>query len=177
MATQKAINANVQKNNGGAVISAGSNLQVKPVLGGRFNSSRANSGVFGSTVVLGVNSSASLSSGEFAKIHKIVAPRITTTLAGTVSNTSLLNGADVPGIIRSINKLEVLRTRRSTTAIRAGNFNIYTGQFSVAPTVAVDTLRTDNAATPSRSVPGKLVFKSGSLVPVSVNYKPKTAWL
>lgn len=174
MATQKAINANAQKNNGGAVISAGSNLLTNPVLGARFNSSRSNSGVFGSTVVLGVNSSASLVSGEFAKVHQVIAPRITTTLAGTVSNTALLSGADFPRIARSINKLEVLRTYRSTTAIRAGNFNFYTGQFSVAPTVAVDSLNTDVAATPTKSVPGVLVFKSGSLVPVSANYKAKT---
>lgn len=174
MATKKAINSQPQKNNGGSVINAGTDFEASPVLGYRFNSSNANVGVFGSAVVEGVNTTASLALGDFAQLHSIVARRVSDSLAGNISNSVLLSGASVPGLVRSIHKLEVLRTQRQSTSFRAGNFNLYTGKYNPAPTVAVDSLATDTAATPTREVPGKLVFRTGAKVPVSSNYKAKT---
>ena len=173
MATQKAINSQPQKNKGGSVVNAGT-PGSSPVLGSVVKSATSNFGIFGSAVVNGVNTTKSVTAGIFAKLNSIVARRISTVLAGTVSNSVLLSGASVPGLVRSIHKLEVLRTQRQSTSFRAGNFNLYTGKYNPAPTVAVDSLATDTAATPTREVPGKLVFRTGAKVPVSSNYKAKT---
>lgn len=69
-------------------------------------------------------------------------------------------GADY-GIRRSIHKLEAMRTRRVATAIRAGYWNEYSGSFTTAPTNANDiaTWGTDDAATPTRLVPGELTYR------------------
>jgi hypothetical protein len=78
-----------------------------------------------------------------------------------------------------------VRTTRTTTAIRAGYWNIYTGTWSTTPTTAVDNFwdiandttsstSTDQAATPTRSVPGELTYKLGQPSPVSVDYPAKT---
>lgn len=175
MATQKAISANPTKNNGGAAINAGTDFELNPVLGSRINSSRNDLGAFGSTVVENINNVAALTGGIFGQLNDIVGKRLSDTLAGTVSNTTLLSGALVPGLIRSIHKLEVLRTRRVTTAIRAGYWNEVTGTWSTNPTNAVDTLATDDAANPTRSVPGELTYKTGAPVPVQDDYKAKTS--
>lgn len=65
------------------------------------------------------------------------------------------------GIRRSIHKLEAMRTARVATAIRAGYWNEFTGQFTTDPTVANDIsdFGTDHAATPSRTTPGELVYR------------------
>lgn len=85
------------------------------------------------------------------------------------------------GIRRSIHKLEHMRTRRVATAIRAGNWNIYTGTFSTDPTVADDapTWGTDEAANPTRAIPGELVYRhsgmpDGTYGPVQKDYPAKT---
>jgi hypothetical protein len=131
-------------------------------------------GVFGSTVVDNNSADKALSGGVFSHNNDSpTAKRVTKKLAG-VTNTYLQSGAATPGLVRSIHKLEVLRTRRVATAIRAGALNIYTGVISPAPTVAVDTLATDEAATPTRAVPGELVYKTGAPTPIQDNYKPKT---
>lgn len=138
--------------------------------------SRHNTTVFASTVVDNSWADEAVSAGTFAyNNNKPVAKRYSSTLSG-VSNTVLRSGADQPGLIRSIAKLEVLRTNRVTSAIRANKWNRYTGQFDAGyPVVAVDSLATDTAATPTRAVPGQLTYKLGGVVPVTNNdYKAKT---
>lgn len=138
--------------------------------------SRYNTDVFASTVVDNDWADKAVSGGTFAYNDRDgVAMRTTSELAG-VSNTSLLNGSNVPSLVRSIHKLETLRTRRFTTAVRANKYNRYTGQFEAGfPVVAVDSLATDTAATPSRAIPGQLTYKLGQPAPVSNNdYKAKT---
>lgn len=176
------------KNVGGAVINAGSTTTLVDniALGSK------DLGAFGSKVVQDT-----VTSGDYAAVassgstnfaynnQKPIALRYTTTIAGT-GNTTLRSGADTPGLVRSIHRMETVRTRRLTTAIRAGNWNIYSGQFSSAPTVAVDnwysvsaqgtsTTSTDDAASPSRSAPGEFTLKLGQQLPVNSGYKPKTA--
>lgn len=158
------------KNNHGVAKSVGSTASVlsNQALGA------SNVGVFGSTVVDNDSADKALSGGTFKYDNESpIAKRVTTALSG-VSNTYLRSGAAKPDLVRGIHKLEVVRTRRLTTAIRAGAWNIYTGAFSSAPTVAVDSLATDEAATPTRSVPGELVYKTGAPTPVQDNYKAKT---
>jgi hypothetical protein len=159
--------------NGGAVTRGGT---VASNLLDNVNVYRTNETVFGSTVLDNDWANEALSAGTFAYNNQSpVAKRLTDSLSG-VSNTVLLSGAAVPANVRSIHKLETLRTRRYTAAIRAGKYNEYTGEFDAGfPVVAVDTLATDNAANPTRSAPGQLTYKGGALLPVTNNdYKPKT---
>ena len=159
--------------NGGAVTRGGT------VASGKLDNvavSRYNAGVFGSTVLDNSWADEAVSAGTFAyndPAGKPIAKRYSATIGG-VSNTVLRSGALVPENIRSIHKLETLRTQRITTAIRANKYNRYTGDWDAGfPANAVDSLNSDNAATPTRSAPGELTYKSGALVPVNDDYKAK----
>lgn len=158
--------------NGGAVTRAGTGASN---LLDNVGVSRYNTEVFGSTVLDNDWADEVLASGTFAyNNQRPVGKRITDTLAGSVDNDVLLSGAAVPENVRSIHKLEVLRTRRFTTAIRANKYNRYTGEWEAGyPAVAVDTLASDNAATPSRTAPGEFTYKGGALVPVNRDYPAK----
>ena len=169
-------------NNGGVAINVGnSTILTTQSLGSK-------EAATGSVVVDGTSTDKGLSSGTFAYNNtKPVAKRITTALA-TVTNTTLLSGALVPGQINSINKIQSVVTNKFTTAIRAGYFNIYNGKFvntntGGAYTVpsATDTFATakgtgtvDTAANPTRLVPGSLRYTIGSKVAVAANYTAKT---
>lgn len=137
----------------------------------------SNLGVFGSTVIDGDDADKALSAGVFAYNNESpIAKRVTDTLS-TVSNDVLLSGAAQPSLVRSIHELEVLRTRRLTTAIRQNKWNEFTGEFDAGyPVVTVDTLATDNAANPTRAIPGLLNYKSSGPTIVSDNYSKKTGW-
>jgi len=165
-----AVTSTSTNNNGGSVVNGGSSTVLESIHLGN-----TNGGPIGTFPINGTDTDKALSAGTFAYNNPgPIALRVTTTLSG-VSNTVLRSGADVPGQIRSIHKLEVLRTRRLTTAIRANKYNRYTGAFdSGFPVVAVDSLASDYAATPSRSAPGQLTYKLGQPVPVSVDYAAKT---
>lgn len=158
-------------NNGGTVKANGT-------ASGTFAASsvtQAKTGVFGSTVIDNDNADKALGAGTFAfNNNNPVGKKVTSSLSG-VSNTVLLSGAGQPGLIRSVHKLEVLRTRRATLAIRGGHFNMYTGKYDGGyPVVAVDSLNTDDAANPTRDFTGELQYMSGSTVPTQDEYKAKT---
>lgn len=136
----------------------------------------SNVGVFGSKPHDGDSADKAVSGGVFAHDHvKPIAKRMTTEIAG-VSSDALKTSAGVPGLIRSIHKLEVLRTNKITSGIRANKFNRFTGAWdSGYPQTSTDTLASDTAATPTRSNPGQLTYKLGQPVPVTNNdYKAKT---
>lgn len=158
-------------NNGGTVKSNG-------LVSGTFQASQITqepTGIFGSTVVDNNDADKALSTGVFSYNNQNpVAKRMTTALS-SVPNTVLQSGASQPSLVRSIHKLEVLRTRQATTAIREGRFDIYSGRYdSGYPLVVVDSLATDNAANPTRTNPGLLNYKSSSPSIVSDNYSKKT---
>ena len=159
------------RNNGGSAIQTGSAAsgKVKKVNVGSYYTRL---GVFGSTPVDGTDTNEARSAGVFAYNNtRPIARRYTTTLSG-VSNTVLLSGAAQPGLRQRVNKTESTRNRLDTTAIRSGTFNLYTGKFSSAPTVQVDSFGNDVAARPSYTVPGKLTYLIG-VKPVSTGYKAK----
>jgi len=145
--------------------------------------SRYNAGVFGSTVIDNSWVDKALSAGTFlSNTQRPIGIRVTSTLAG-VANTLLRSGADTPAFFRSIHKREVYRTQLYTTAIRAGAWNMVTAKWtsgmagiSGAGYVSgiTDSYSSDVAANPSRSVPGRLVFKGGAINPVTKNYAAKT---
>lgn len=167
-----AVTATSTKNVGGAVKNAGSSTLVDNVALGDQNVS-----IFGSTVVDGADTDKSLSAGTFKYDNqRPVAKRVTTTLA-TVSKPFLQSGALVPGNLRLLHKRESYKVNKIATAIRAGYWNIYTGTWTTPPTATTESPGTDEAATPTRSVPGELVYKTGAKVPVQDNYKAKTGWL
>lgn len=135
--------------------------------------------VFGSTVLDNGYADKALSAGTFKYDNlKPIAPRLTTVLAG-VSNTILRSGADEPRLLRSIPKQEKQRTTLVTTAIRAGDWNMYSGVFSPALSSTLDksfgdSLYNDKAAAPTRSAPGRLSYKGGALNPTTTGYAAKT---
>lgn len=118
--------------------------------------------------------------GTFAHDHtKPIGHLITDEIAG-VSTNVIKSPGNNNDVIRSINKLETLRSRRFTTAVRANKYNRVTDSWdSGYPVVAVDSLGSDVAATPTLSAPGQLTYMSGKAVPVFGNdansaYKAKT---
>lgn len=145
--------------------------------------SRYDAGVFGSTVVDNNDTDKALSAGTFAyNNQKPVAKRYSTTVNG-LSNSFLQSGAAVPSLVQSIHYIKVctmgcsdgVRTRQLTSAIRNNHFNLFTGQFDMGyPVVVADSFAQDNAARPTRAVPGSLTYKSSNLVPVNDVYKGKT---
>lgn len=164
-----AVTATSTKNKGGAVKNAGTSTLVDNVTLGD-----QNVGVSGSTVIDGSDTDKALSAGTFKYDNqRPVSKRVTTSLA-TVSNTFLRSGALVPGHLRLLHKRESYKVNKIATAIRAGYWNIYTGTWTTPPTATTESPGTDEAATPTRSVPGELVYKTGAKVPVQDNYKAKT---
>jgi hypothetical protein len=164
-----AVTSSSTNNNGGSVLNGGSSVVLESL-----DLGYSDVGVFGSSVVDGSYADKALSAGTFSyNNQKPVAKRVTEELSG-VANTYLQSGALVPSNIRSIHNIQSVRTRKLTTAIRAGEWNIYSGKFGTDPVVAVDTFATDEAAAPTRAVPGELVYKTGAPVPVQDDYKKKT---
>jgi hypothetical protein len=99
---------------------------------------------------------------------------LTSELAG-IANTAIKSPSNNGDNIRSINKLEVLRTVKLTTAVRENKYNRVTNQYDIGfPEVQVDVLEQDNAANPTGPVPGQLTYMDGSLVPVNDAYASKT---
>ena len=162
---------NSTNNNGGSIVNSG---DKSTVLSSNISLGYYNTGVFGSTVAQGSYADVALQDGVFAYSNQDPIAKRTTDELSTVSNDFLISGALKPGLLRSIHKLEVLRTRRLTTAIRDGEWNEYTGSFGIPPVVAVDVLPEDKAANPTKDVPGSLVYKSSSPEPVVDVYKQKT---
>jgi hypothetical protein len=157
------------KNNNGVAVNAGSPTgRVSKVGLGRSHVTT------GSVVVDRETTNKAVSAGVFAySTQKPISARLSVVVGASSSNV-LLGLANVPGQIRSIHKIESRRVVRKATAMRAGNFNLITGKFTVDPTSATDSFGSDVAASPTRAVPGKLVYKLGSYVPVSTGYKAKT---
>lgn len=145
--------------NGGSVAKAGDSYLLDGV-----EVSRYNAVVFGSTVINGNNT--------YPAVEAVFAKNTQRPLGKVLTQTV----ANEPSLTRSIHKIEVYRTRKLTSAIREGRWNNYSGTFDVGyPLNVVDTVATDNAANPTRSNPGSLVFTPSSGSPVVENYKAKNS--
>ena len=179
-----AVTASSTVNNGGV----GKNVGTSTILTDRALGTPDRGGVFASTPVDGATidyADKALSAGTFkSENQRGVIQRVTNELAGGVSNDFLTHSADDVSNARSIARQEVVTTTRTTTAIRAGNWNEYSGTWSTDPTTATDAFwdiandttsatSTDEAATPTRNVPGELTYKLGQQGPVSVDYSAK----
>ena len=89
-------------------------------------------------------------------------------------------------------QLDVLRTYYYKTAVRAGNWNVFTGAFSSISNTTVSgvwnisasventsTMRasgTDIAANPTQDIPGRLTYRDGSPNPIQSGYGPRYNW-
>lgn len=171
------------QNNGGTFTAAGSSTSA--VLSAQKSATEIVS-AFGSVVYDGNDADKALSAGTFSyNNQKPTGMKVSSTLSGT-SNTFLRSGANDTNNRRSIHKLEKVRTRRLTSAIRSNKWNKFTGEWdSGYPVVAVDNFwdiaastgvatSTDQAAAPTMSIPGELVYKGGNPNPVLADYKAKT---
>ena len=183
-----AVTASSTVNNGGTAINVGTST----VLDNRALGAD-DQGVFASTPVDNAGkdyADKALSGGTFKNENQRgVIQRVTNSLAGGVSNTFLTNAAGDVSNDRSIARQEVVTTTRTTTAISAGYWNPYgisqqDSNWSTSPTTATDQFynisgdslqatSTDEAASPTRSVPGELTYKLGQPGPVSVDYSAK----
>lgn len=174
-----AVTENSTVNNGGVAVNVGGSSSVlsNKALGADYN------GVFGSTVIDNSSADKAISGGVFAHNHtRPIAKPVTAEIAGVSS--SVLNTTGGYGLTRSIHRQEVVTTTRTATAIRAGYWNSYSGSWSTTPTTATDpfwdidgdatsSTSTDEAASPTRAVPGELAYKLGQPVPVLADYSAK----
>ena len=157
----------------------------------KFSADAINLGVSRSvTVVSGVNGvESALAAGAFNSGDQVIR-RVTSDIAG-VSNTVLQGGgSNSANRDFSIKQVRNVSTKYYKTAVRTGGWHEFSGVFDPAVSVgntgvwsqSTDTDVTsvvvssgvDNAANPSASVPGELVYRDGSSLPVQDDYAAKT---
>ena len=84
------------------------------------------------------------------------------------------NASIFPTTLRSIHYREISTTNLTASAIRSGQFNMYTGKFSLGfPDVSIDAFGQDHAARSSFAVPGSLTFMVNSKHLTTQNYPAK----
>jgi len=144
------------------------------------------------TVVSGINSvTGILSAGTFNGGTQVI-QRVTNTIAGT-SNTVLLFGAADSRAGNSIHQAQVVQSNQIKTAIRENRWNEFSGVFdagypdqvnSGAWSQATDTdvsdelssSGVDHASNPTAAIPGELVYRDGSPLPVQDDYQARTLY-
>jgi hypothetical protein len=117
--------------------------------------------------------------------------RATESLAGVANTAALAGASDSASNANTPLQASNLRVRLYKTAVKAGNWNEYSGTWSSDPSVvesggydianSIDNASTlkasgvDHAANPSSTEPGELQYDLGGL-PVQTGYKPKYLW-
>lgn len=118
--------------------------------------------------------------------------KVTTDIAG-VGNSGLLYGSSNSAQSPSINQAAEIEVKLYKTAIRNGDWNPTTAPWGGTPvsvaqsgawhiSVGADQSTilvasgTDNAANPTQSVPGELVYMDGDSDPTQDEYEAKTNW-
>ena len=106
------------------------------------------------------------------------------TFPGTVSNAAIYGTKTASAAIRitgggdtnPIHRRESNSARLDTTAMRAGEYNSFTGVFdSNRPIEQTDAFGNDDASRPTRAVPGELTVHQGGFAgPVNKDYSAKT---
>lgn len=161
----------------------------------KFSSSALGEGNPITTVVSGVHNQASLvgpavwnymdSRGDII--------RYTTTLAKNITNNALLGGDSDSANGDSIHQLAALTTRFYKQSIRNADWIEFSGAFKAGtPAVANEGIwnisagvenaatakasGTDEAANPTQTIPGELVYRNGSALPVQDDYKTRYNW-
>lgn len=166
------------KNNNGTAINVGG----LSALNNLTSAKEQDNGVFASVTVETDDVTKAVSAGTFNNNNERgVAQKVTNTLAGTVSNDFLTHASDDTENSRKYHKQEIVRTTRNSTAIRSGNWNIFTGSWTSTPTDATDlfwdistgttsSTSTDDAVKNTYDYPGEITYKLGQKRPVSLVY-------
>ena len=162
---------------------------------GSFSSNSLGEGNLVTTIVSGVDNFQAGGAGttwnqqtQFSDIMK------STTTIGGAANNALLFGASDSSQGDAIHQAGTIRSRLYKTAVRAGDWNDYSG-WSSAPSVVesggynvsagidnAGTLKasgTDHAANPTSARPGELTMFSASgtpNAPTNLDYKPRYLW-
>ena len=166
------VTATSTKNNGGASTGGGTSTANSKL--DVIRTTRTQPTFGGSVVVDGAYTDEAISASTIAYNNSSpIGMRVSSTVSGQ-ANTILRSGALVPSQTRSIHKRESFKVSRIATAIRANYFNRYTGLWTTSPTSTTDSPGSDNAATPTRAIPGELVYKLGQPVPIMADYSAKT---
>lgn len=166
--TRKAVNANAIKNNAAYIMNGGA--VTGSVTSAAFNSLHVGHGG-GSILASGIDRLPAKQAGNFGKmvagVYTIM--RVSTTLAG-LADTTLQTGAGNFGR-RSINYNESNYTLHAVSS----SWNYVTGAFLTSPPpVSNDDFGNDNAARPTRAIPGELQYQEGSNTPLQKDYAAKT---
>lgn len=167
------------RNNGATIPRAGAIESNSPITNAPDNVTQgyASRGVGGTTIVDTGATEKAVSSGTFAR--NMVAGQFVMMRYGFIggSSTNFLNSGAADFGRRSIHYKEGIRTRKVVTA----GWNYVTGQPLTTPSMSNDSFGQDDAARPTRAIPGEFVFtdrglaKSGALaVPLVTDYPAKT---
>lgn len=159
--------------NDGGVIAG---IKGGTVASGKFSKvsvTRTNQDVFASVPYDGDDAGKAISAGDFAHDHpRGIILTSTTEIAGQ-NSTTLNSAGSTPVLTTSINKIESLTTVKTATGIRDNKYNRYTGVWDNGyPQTSTDSLGNDDAARPTRSLPGELVYSLGK-TPVQADYPAK----
>ena len=150
---------------------------------------QANTEEFGSTVFSGSSIGPDLATSNAALANQEAGNYLMKGLAAnlaTVASTVLASAAALHGVARNaVHDRNAVRTLNVATAIRAGNWDIFAGEFSPAPTGSNDQtafLQTNPSNADDETVvgstygiPGELAYRDGGPNPVSGSYDAKTA--
>ncbi len=142
------------------------------------------------TIVSGVGGVVQPVPGTFNAGTQVI-NAVQTTIAG-VSNAALRGGhADSANVAYTPLQQTTLRTYYYKTAVRAGNWNVFTASFSSIDNATsgvyditregdtAGTMRasgTDVAANPSQNFPGTLTYRDGSPNPTNDFYQARNNW-
>lgn len=150
------------KNKGGASFRAGSSKNLQNV------SNKNNVAVHSSVVVDGTDTDKAITSGVFSYNNSKPLARSLTKQIASLPNNAISRGAANPPPFLGFHKAESVITNRTSTAIRDGSFNLYTGKYSNLSS-DTDSFGSDAESTFNNSYIGGMVYQVGKY-PVSSVY-------
>lgn len=179
MSTQKAISGNPQRNNGGTVVKAGNITSNGPITSQRTLMNNAMEDGYGSKVILAVSPTSSGTLGTFNG-KTIFANPVANGVYHGVKLTSVINGSTDGAYAISAGAADAGNRRyptpiTSTRRLDETSWDYVTGDVTKGGNAgAVSSFGADHAATPTNAIPGELTYKTGALIPVNDDYKPRT---
>jgi len=153
MATTKAVNANVDRPNGGMVIPTNYTLSsTNPVTNTALRTAIASPTIVRTTSKDGDDTNKILSGGTYGYEGGTIVNIATSTIADGQSHTLLKHMGPTQFALRPLHSQASESFRQVPEAIRNGYWNVYSGVFSTAPDVVTTTWITDYGTIPSGGV-------------------------
>ena len=180
MATTTAVTGNAVKNDGGTVAFANAGTSTRITNSPDLTTMAGDKGPMGSrvagpetnaTIAAGTDTKgtfAPVSGGQFGKLRasQYVVRTATTHIANVAYANGVFAGADY-----GLGRYPV--PKESTKTIHISDWSYITGAATVAG-VSTNPFGTDQAARPTRSVPGELVYMATGNLPTQADYPAKT---